>query len=108
MMLCKSAYARKLKLENSQQLSMFDDLADSFTDLVTRPAYQEALFQTGGPVDEEVLRQFEKEVKEKVKATRLMIVEAKESYDNQLKIQKLYLPFMSCWLRRGRMVHMQA
>ncbi|GAB2300114.1 Probable galacturonosyltransferase 9 [Dionaea muscipula] len=84
-----AAYARKLKLENSRQVRMFDDLAPNFTDLVTGPAYQEALFQTGGPVEEDVLRQFEKEVKDKVKTARLMIAEAKESYDNQLKIQKL-------------------
>ncbi|GAB4828019.1 Probable galacturonosyltransferase 9 [Ancistrocladus abbreviatus] len=84
-----AAYARKLKLENSRQLRMFDDLAQNFADLVSKPAYHAALFQTDGPVDEDVLRQFEKEVKDKVKIARLMIAEAKESYDNQLKIQKL-------------------
>ncbi|KAL6338159.1 hypothetical protein AAG906_012856 [Vitis piasezkii] len=36
-----------------------------------------------------VLRQFEKEVKERIKVTRQVISEAKESFDNQLKIQKL-------------------
>ncbi|GAB4832475.1 Probable galacturonosyltransferase 9 [Ancistrocladus abbreviatus] len=84
-----AAYARKLKLENSRQLRMFDELAQNFTNLVSKPAYHSALFQMDGPVDEEVLRQFEKEAKDKVKIARLMIAEAKESYDNQLKIQKL-------------------
>ncbi|GMH27247.1 hypothetical protein Nepgr_029090 [Nepenthes gracilis] len=84
-----TAYARKLKVENSRQLRMFDDLAQNFRDLVSKPAYVEALFQTDGHVDEEILRQFEKEVKDKVKVARSMIAEAKESYDNQLKIQKL-------------------
>ncbi|KAG2715361.1 hypothetical protein I3843_03G075400 [Carya illinoinensis] len=37
----------------------------------------------------EISRQFEKEVKDRVKTARLMIAEAKENYDNQLKIQKL-------------------
>ena len=36
-----------------------------------------------------MLRQFEKEVKERIKVTRQVITEAKESFDNQLKIQKL-------------------
>ncbi|KAA8547857.1 hypothetical protein F0562_004286 [Nyssa sinensis] len=84
-----AAYARKLKLETSKQLRMFDDLARNFSDLTLKPSYRAALFESGGPVDEDVLRQFEKEVKDKVKIARLMISEAKESYDNQLKIQKL-------------------
>ncbi|KAI3747962.1 hypothetical protein L6452_10727 [Arctium lappa] len=84
-----AAYARKLKLEISKQLKMFEDLAQNFSDLGTKPTYHDALFETDGPLDEEVLRQFEKEVKDKVKVARLMIAETKESYDNQLKIQKL-------------------
>lgn len=84
-----AAYARKLKLEISRQLNMFDDLAKNFSDLQIRDNYKTALFDTDGPVDEDVLRQFEKEVKDKIKIARSMISEAKESYDNQLKIQKL-------------------
>ncbi|PSS30548.1 Galacturonosyltransferase [Actinidia chinensis var. chinensis] len=84
-----AAYARKLKLESSRQLRMFDDLAQNFSELVLKPSYRAVLFESDGPVDEDVLRQFEKEVKDKVKTARLMIAETKESYDNQLKIQKL-------------------
>lgn len=84
-----AAYARKLKLEISKQLKMFDDLAKNFSDLQMKQTYRMALFESDGPVDEDVLRQFEKEVKDKVKTARLMIAETKESYDNQLKIQKL-------------------
>ncbi|KNA16773.1 hypothetical protein SOVF_086130 [Spinacia oleracea] len=84
-----AAYARKLKLDNSRQLKLYDELAQNFTDMLSKPAYRAALFETEGNVDEDVLRQFEKEVKDKVKVARLMIAEAKESYDNQLKIQKL-------------------
>ncbi|KAF8365146.1 hypothetical protein HHK36_032834 [Tetracentron sinense] len=84
-----AAYARKLKLEISKQLRLFDDLGRNFTDLASRPSYRASLFESEGPVDEDVLRQFEKEVKDRVKIARQMIAETKESYDNQLKIQKL-------------------
>ncbi|XP_022955728.1 probable galacturonosyltransferase 9 [Cucurbita moschata] len=84
-----AAYARKLKLEMSKQLKMFDDLAQNFSDIQMKPNYRETLFGSTGPLDEDVLRQFEKEVKDRVKTARMMIVESKENYDNQLKIQKL-------------------
>ncbi|XP_071710255.1 probable galacturonosyltransferase 9 [Rutidosis leptorrhynchoides] len=84
-----ASYARKLKLEISKQLKMFDEMATNFSDIGVKPTYRTALFESDGPVDEEVLRQFEKEVKDKIKVARLMIGENKESYDNQLKIQKL-------------------
>ncbi|KAL4577338.1 hypothetical protein LXL04_013446 [Taraxacum kok-saghyz] len=84
-----AAYARKLKLEISKQLKMFEDLALNFSELITKPTYQTALFETNEPLDEEILRQFEKEVKDKVKIARLIIGDTKESYDNQVKIQKL-------------------
>ncbi|KAG5247464.1 galacturonosyltransferase [Salix suchowensis] len=84
-----ASYARKLKLDISKQLRMFDELANNLTDLPLKPSYKSSLFEPGSPVDEDVLRQFEKEVKDIVKVTRLMIVESKESYDNQIKIQKL-------------------
>ncbi|KAJ8551170.1 hypothetical protein K7X08_000540 [Anisodus acutangulus] len=84
-----AAYARKFKLEISKQLKMFEDLAKTFSDLQSKPTYRTALFDTDGPMDEDSLRQFEKEVKDKVKFARLLISDSKESYDNQLKIQKL-------------------
>ena len=83
------AYARKLKLDISKQLKMFDELAHNFSDIVLKPTYKASLFDSDGPIDEDVLRQFEKEVKDRVKIARMIIVEAKENYDNQLKIQKL-------------------
>uniref|UniRef100_A0A2N9HGI7 Hexosyltransferase n=1 Tax=Fagus sylvatica TaxID=28930 RepID=A0A2N9HGI7_FAGSY len=85
-----AAYARKLKLEISRQLTMFDDLARNFSYIQMKPTYRASLFESDGPVDEDVLRQFEKEVKDRVKTARLMIarkLEAKENYDNQLKIE---------------------
>ncbi|XP_060188036.1 probable galacturonosyltransferase 9 isoform X3 [Lycium barbarum] len=84
-----AAYARKLKLDISKQLKTFEDLGKTFSDLQSKPTYRTALFDTDGPMDEDSLRQFEKEVKDKVKFARLLISDSKESYDNQLKIQKL-------------------
>lgn len=84
-----AAYARKLKLDISRQLRLFNDLASDISDLQLKPSYRTSLFESDGPVDEDVLRQFEKEVKDKVKTARAMVAEAKENYDTQLKIQKL-------------------
>ncbi|KAE8659348.1 Galacturonosyltransferase 8 [Hibiscus syriacus] len=84
-----AAYARKLKLDISRQLTMFDDLAKNFSDITSKPMYKSSLFETNGNLEEDVLRQFEKEVKDRVKLARLLMVESKENYDNQLKIQKL-------------------
>ncbi|XP_050228432.1 probable galacturonosyltransferase 9 [Mercurialis annua] len=84
-----ASYARKLKLDISKQLRMFDDLAKNISDITSRENYKTALFESEGAVDEDILRQFEKEVKERVKVARMMIAETKESYDNQIKIQKL-------------------
>ncbi|KAI4352326.1 hypothetical protein L6164_006589 [Bauhinia variegata] len=83
-----AAYARKLKLETSRQLRMFDELAQNFSDISLKPTYRASLFESDS-IDEDVLRQFEKEVKDRVKIARLIIAESKENYDNQLKIQKL-------------------
>ncbi|KAK4712328.1 hypothetical protein R3W88_006841 [Solanum pinnatisectum] len=84
-----AAYARKLKLEIAKQLKMFEDLAQNFSDLQSKQNYRSNLFDTDGPLDDDSLKQFEKEVKDKVKFARLLIADSKESYDNQLKIQKL-------------------
>lgn len=84
-----AAYARKLKLEIAKQLKMFEDLAQNFSDLQSKQNYRSKLFDTDGPLDDDSLKQFEKEVKDKVKFARLLIADSKESYDNQLKIQKL-------------------
>ncbi|XP_058112393.1 probable galacturonosyltransferase 9 [Magnolia sinica] len=84
-----AAYARKLKLDNSKQLKIFEDLAQDFTDLTAKPSYRSSLIEVDGPIDEDVLRQFEKEAKDRIKVARQLIAETKESFDNQLKIQKL-------------------
>lgn len=51
-----AAYARKLKLDISKQLKMFEDLAKSSSDLQSKPTYHTDLFDTDGPMDEDSLR----------------------------------------------------
>jgi len=87
--LAYASYARKLKLENSKLVRIFADLSRNYTDLINKPTYRALYDSDGASIEESVLRQFEKEVKERIKMTRQVIAEAKESFDNQLKIQKL-------------------
>ncbi|WOL20290.1 hypothetical protein Cni_G29094 [Canna indica] len=76
-----AAYARRLKLDSSRQLRVFEDLAASLSELSGRLAV---------PVDDEdALRPIEKEAKERIKYARQLVGESKEAFDTQLKIQKL-------------------
>ncbi|QHN76659.1 hypothetical protein HN51_054163 [Arachis hypogaea] len=83
-----ASYAKKFKLESSKVVRVFAELSRDFLYLMNKPQYT-ALFGSDGVIDEAVLRQLEKEVKERIKTARQVIGEAKESFDNQLKIQKL-------------------
>ena len=56
---------------------------------MNKPQYRTLFSNDASPADESALRQLEKEVKERIKTTRQVIGDAKESFDNQLKIQKL-------------------
>ncbi|GFQ02698.1 galacturonosyltransferase 8 [Phtheirospermum japonicum] len=87
--LAYASYARKLKLENSKLVRIFADLSRNYTDLISKPSYRALFDSDANSIDESVLRRFEKEVKERIKLTRQVIAEAKESFDNQLKIHKL-------------------
>ncbi|KAL7124551.1 hypothetical protein ABFS83_14G055700 [Erythranthe nasuta] len=87
--LAYASYARKLKLENSKLVRIFADLSQNYTNLVSKPIYRALFDSDSSSVDESVLRRYEKEVKERIKLTRQVIAEAKESFDNQLKIHKL-------------------
>ncbi|KAJ8749316.1 hypothetical protein K2173_018799 [Erythroxylum novogranatense] len=87
--LAYASYARKLKLENSKLVRVFADLSRNYTDLLNKPVYRPLFESDSISIEESTLRQFEKEVKERIKVTRQVIAEAKESFDNQLKIQKL-------------------
>ena len=76
-----ASYARKLKLESSKQVRLFTDLARNFSLLLAdrRPLLS----------DEPSIVRFERDVKERIRTARQLISDAKESFDNQLKIQKL-------------------
>ncbi|KAL0390259.1 UNVERIFIED_CONTAM: Galacturonosyltransferase 8 [Sesamum calycinum] len=87
--LAYASYARKLKLENSKLVRIFADLSRNYTDLISKPSYRALFDADANSIDESALRRFEKEVKERIKLTRQVIAEAKESFDNQLKIHKL-------------------
>ncbi|XP_047330258.1 galacturonosyltransferase 8-like isoform X2 [Impatiens glandulifera] len=84
-----ASYARKLKLENSKLVRVFAELSRSYTDLISKPNHRSLFASDVNSIDESALRQFEKDVKERIKVTRQIVAEAKESFDNQLKIQKL-------------------
>ncbi|KAG6536237.1 probable galacturonosyltransferase 9 [Zingiber officinale] len=77
-----AAYARRLKLDSSRQLHVFEGLDDSLSDLSLRLA---------GTVvdDEDALRAVEKEAKDRIKFARQLVGESKEAFDTQIKIQKL-------------------
>ncbi|GAB4830088.1 Galacturonosyltransferase 8 [Ancistrocladus abbreviatus] len=87
--LAYASYAHKLKLENSKMLRIFADLSRNYSDLLNRPPYRTLFESDSISINESLLRQFEKEVKERIKVTRQMIAEAKESFDNQLKSRSL-------------------
>ncbi|KAK6163705.1 hypothetical protein DH2020_000569 [Rehmannia glutinosa] len=82
-----ASYARKLKLENSKLVRIFTDISQNYTDVISK--YHVAIDSDLNLIDESVLRRFEKEVKERIRLMRQVISEAKESFDNQLKIHKL-------------------
>ncbi|KAM0028438.1 putative polygalacturonate 4-alpha-galacturonosyltransferase [Helianthus debilis subsp. tardiflorus] len=84
-----AAYARKLKLEKSKLVRVFAELSRSYTDVLSKPAYRALSDSDTESIDKTTMRELEKKVKERIKVTRQVIVEAKESFDNQLKIQKL-------------------
>ncbi|KAK7389361.1 hypothetical protein VNO78_24311 [Psophocarpus tetragonolobus] len=84
-----ASYARKHKLESSKLVRTFAELSRDFSDVMNKPQYSSLFTSDADPIDESVLHRLEKEVKERIKISRQVIGEAKESFDNQLKIQKL-------------------
>ncbi|RZC68689.1 hypothetical protein C5167_031857 [Papaver somniferum] len=87
LVLAYASYARRSKLESSKLVRVFADLARNYTDLITN--YKSLSESDSVSMDESVLRQFEKDVKLRIKDTRQVIADAKESFDRELKIQKL-------------------
>ncbi|KAJ4974379.1 hypothetical protein NE237_007553 [Protea cynaroides] len=73
----------------SKLVRVFADLAHNFTDLICRPSYRSLFDSDDISIDEFLLHQVEKDVKERIKVTPKVIVDSKNSFDNQLKILKL-------------------
>lgn len=74
-------------MDMMKQLRNFTDQVKAIDDLVLRP--ENRALQDAAMVNEETLRQFERELKERIKVTRQLMTDSKEFFDNQLKIQKL-------------------
>ncbi|KAG6503430.1 galacturonosyltransferase 8-like [Zingiber officinale] len=81
-----ASYARRLNLESSKQTRLFAELARNLSLLLSahRP-----LLDPAAPLNEDSVRGFERGVKERIRAARFLIADAKDFFDNQLKIQKL-------------------
>ncbi|MQM18602.1 hypothetical protein Taro_051597 [Colocasia esculenta] len=80
-----ASYARRLKLDSARLLHSFEELVTSFSSILARlPAAD-----TAAALDDDALRALEKELKDRVKLARQLVAESKESFDTQLKIQKL-------------------
>lgn len=82
-----AAFARKAKLDMMKEVRTFGEQSRNYTELLDRPENRAML--ENGPVDEENVKALEKEVRDRMKVTRQVINDAKELFDNQLKIQKL-------------------
>nr|CAD1836559.1 unnamed protein product [Ananas comosus var. bracteatus] len=81
-----ASFARKLKLETSKQVRLFADLSRNFS-LLLSPSSSAAA--AAAAMDEAELRRFEREVKDRIRAARAVIADAKGAFDAQLKIQRL-------------------
>lgn len=81
-----ASYARKLKLDNSKQLRLFAQISRNFSLLLSS---HRLLFPPAARIPEPSLLLFERQVKSRIHAARILISDAKDSFDNQLKIQKL-------------------
>ncbi|CAK9199845.1 unnamed protein product [Sphagnum troendelagicum] len=82
-----ASFARKAKLDMVKEVRVFSDQGRNYTELLERPENRAML--ESGSIDEENLRSFEREIRERMRITRQAILDAKELFDNQLKIQKL-------------------
>ncbi|XP_020083348.1 probable galacturonosyltransferase 9 [Ananas comosus] len=86
-----AAHARRLKLDAARQLAVFEHLSSSLSSISLRlsSAGAGADAEADADADDDPLRPLEKEAKDRVKLARQLVAESKESFDTQLKIQKL-------------------
>nr|GEY65921.1 probable galacturonosyltransferase 9 [Tanacetum cinerariifolium] len=71
-----TSHARKLKLEISKQLKMSNDMAQNFFELGLKPTYCSTLFESDGPVDEELKIQ---KLKDTIFAVNELLIKAKKN-----------------------------
>nr|GEV95695.1 hypothetical protein [Tanacetum cinerariifolium] len=71
-----ASHVRKLKLEISKQLRMSDDMAQNFSELGLKPTYRSTLFESDGPVDEELKTQ---KLKDKIFTVNELLIKAKKN-----------------------------
>ncbi|OAY78618.1 Galacturonosyltransferase 8 [Ananas comosus] len=83
-----ASFARKLKLETSKQVRLFADLSRNFS-LLLSPSSSSSAAAAAAAMDEAELRRFERQVKDRIRAARAVIADAKGAFDAQLKIQRL-------------------
>ncbi|XP_042384904.1 galacturonosyltransferase 8-like [Zingiber officinale] len=81
-----ASYARRLKLDSSKHARVFAQLARNLTLLL---AAHRPLLDPAARIDEDSVRGFERGVKGRIRSARFLIADAKDFFDNQLKIQKL-------------------
>ncbi|KAK1270806.1 Galacturonosyltransferase 8 [Acorus gramineus] len=88
-----ASFARRLKLDHSKHVRLFSDLSRNLSNLIS--SFPPPLQSDSSPdhpvvdISDSDLRSLERQVKERIRITRQLVSEAKESFDNQLKIQKL-------------------
>ena len=81
-------HARRAKIDTSKQLKSFTDQANSISEVLSQPKIRRLQEDTGN-VNEETLSLLEKDLKDRVKITRQLMMDSKELFDNHVKIQKL-------------------
>lgn len=82
-----ASYARKSKLEMMKEVRIFTEQAQAFMDLLNRP--QSRALLTASTINQDYLRSFETEFKDLIKLSRKHMMDAKEYFDSQLRVQKL-------------------
>lgn len=80
-----AAFSLRAKIDASRVLRTFEDLVSCLTSLLSRIPSADA----AAADDEENLKALEKELKDRLKLARQLVGESKESFDTQIKIQKL-------------------
>ncbi|MCO5606479.1 hypothetical protein L7F22_060667 [Adiantum nelumboides] len=82
-----ASYARKSKLEMMKEVRLFLEQAQAFMELLNRPQNKALLTATTINLDQLVV--FETELKELMKTSRKHMMDAREYFDSQLRVQKL-------------------